>query len=134
MIDYSNVHPLHILLPQMEEQQSKSESKLTKETDVIFKEKKLTEQNVIEKSNEKNKDNIDEEEKEEGLIWLDEEVDNEQEPDHGILLGLEALCLLLTELKNTGTIKKRGDDEWMALMQSIPYYEKAIKPIIKVLQ
>ncbi|ETO21432.1 inositol hexaphosphate kinase 1 [Reticulomyxa filosa] len=104
MIDYSNIHPLKTFLPLMKEQRAKE-------------------------MEHKNKDNSEQE-----FIWLDEQVDNEQEPDHGVLLGLECLCLLLTELKDTGTIKKRTDGEWTEILRLIPCYEKALKPLVDALK
>jgi len=104
MIDYSNVHPLKTFLPLMKQQRAKLKGLSEKEMD------------------------------KEELIWLDERVDNEKEPDHGILLGLECLSLLLTELKNTGAIKKRTDEEWTEIIQSINCYEKAIKPLTEALK
>jgi len=112
MIDYSNIHPLQTFLPIMKEQRMKQE-----------KEK--------EKGKDKDKDTDNEAEK---FIWLDEDVDNEQHPDHGVLLGLECMCLLLKELQNSGTIKKRSDEEWLEIMRTIPCYEKALKPLMDALQ
>ncbi|ETO28917.1 hypothetical protein RFI_08208 [Reticulomyxa filosa] len=81
---------------------------------------------------EQNAKKLDDENQE--RIWLDDQVDNEQEPDHGVLLGLECLCMLLAELKNTGTIKHRTDEEWLEIVRSIPCYQKALKPLVDALK
>merc|ERR1719242_2900681 len=52
-------------------------------------------------------------------LQLCKELDSLEEPDHGILFGLESLIKLLSELQSTGTIKRRCDEEWDAFMESL---------------
>ena len=61
-------------------------------------------------------------------VQLIRDLDNLNEPDHGILFGLESLIKLLTELKDNGSISKRNDKEWTLFTQSISYSNKALSP------
>eukprot|EP01083_Nonionella_stella_P103321 294920_1 len=54
--------------------------------------------------------------------------DNLDEPDNGLLFGLECLIKLLCEMKREGVIKMRDEKEWNQFTQSISYAKKALLP------
>ena len=70
----------------------------------------------------------DEEDKDEGICQLDEELDNLEQPDHGILFGLEGLIKLLRELKERGSIKRRSEKEWNRFSERICWSKLALRP------
>ena len=61
-------------------------------------------------------------------LQLLKELDSLEEPDHGILFGLESLIKLLSELQSTGTIKRRTDEEWDQFKASLEFMEMALVP------
>merc|ERR1712087_969823 len=77
----------------------------------------------------KNEEVIEEEEdKNEERCQLNAELDNLEQPDHGILFGLEGLMKLLSELKERGNIKSRNEKEWTRFSERICSSKMALRP------
>ena len=71
----------------------------------------------------------DEEEDKNGeYLQLNKDLDNLDEPDHGLLFGLDSLIQLLKELEKNGNIKTRNDKEWIKFRDDITYSKKALIP------
>jgi len=61
-------------------------------------------------------------------LQLSPELDTLEQPDHGILFGLESLIALLGELRSTETIRRRSDDEWDRFKANRAFSEMALLP------
>eukprot|EP01084_Bolivina_argentea_P264290 447637_1 len=59
------------------------------------------------------------------MLQLNDRLDNLNEPDYGILFGLETLIKLMNELANTGIIKNRNEKEWIEYRDNITYSKMA---------
>ncbi len=59
---------------------------------------------------------------------LKDRLDNLNEPDYGLLFGLQTLIKLMNELKRTGTIKNRNEKEWIQYRDQIIYSKMALLP------
>eukprot|EP00484_Ammonia_sp_Unknown_P027523 CAMPEP_0197030966 /NCGR_PEP_ID=MMETSP1384-20130603/10086_1 /TAXON_ID=29189 /ORGANISM="Ammonia sp." /LENGTH=489 /DNA_ID=CAMNT_0042460409 /DNA_START=46 /DNA_END=1515 /DNA_ORIENTATION=+ len=73
-------------------------------------------------------DKHDDDDDDDEVLQLKKELDNLDEPDHGMLFGLDGIIKLLSELEKTQCIKIRNDLEWTTFTSNLLHSKMALIP------